>query len=141
MTSIEHHDETSGEARLALKRRKFWTYLGRATLAAALVGGVIGGGRAASELAGLSGWIVAALAVLAIGAWVWFSRDYFRRIDELELQDNLWASLIALYFFVAATPFWLLLHDLGFAPEPDTMTLWWATIGAMAIAYGVRKLR
>lgn len=141
MTSSKPIPELSGEARLAAKRRSFWRYFAAATLLAGLGGGLLGSGVALRELAGLSAWAIAAVGAASIVIWVWFSRNYLRGIDEIDLQDNLWASLVALYFFVAAAPFWLLLHEVALAPAPQLMALWWATLAVAVLAYFYRKYR
>jgi hypothetical protein len=78
---------------------------------------------------------------LTIAVFAWYSAVYFRRIDELDLQDNLWASLIGLYVYLVALPAWYFLHDLGQLPPINHWIIYMATVAAATIAYCVRKFR
>lgn len=79
------------------------------------------------------------LAVATVG-FIWFCREYFRRVDELDLQDNLWSSLIGFYAFSVALPVWAVLHELHQLPAPDAWMLWGLSAVAATLAYGWRKL-
>jgi Na+-driven multidrug efflux pump len=135
-----------GERAFRENRKRLWrlVWLGVGiSFCIGLASGFIAGFTEGWENAGGSAisWIV--WPVLAIGIWgfVLFTRGYFRRVDELDVQDNLWASLIGLYFYLAALPCWMLLHKVGQLPPPDHWILWGATFLSACIAYGWRKLR
>lgn len=131
---------TSGEQRLAAKRNRFWRYVAIAFMLSALAGF-------------FSGWLVISyqdgtvplavpLIVIGIGmaALVWFTRDYFRRVDELDLMDNLWSHLIGLYGTLIFYGAWYFLHDLGITTEPTALGVIIALIFITFAAYGLRKL-
>lgn len=130
----------SGEARLKTRRAAFWRYV---TIAFAL-----------SLVVGIATGIASALVsegilplALMIGLWTvtmvgfaWFTRDYFRRIDEVDLQDNLWASTIGLYVYVFTLGTWIVFHEIKVLPEPQDLTIAAITFAAVLVAYGARKL-
>jgi hypothetical protein len=138
MTS--HEQSLSGEARLKQRRNRLVRYLAL-TLFAGFIGGVVTGwaGRlATTEALPVPLFVGLWLAVLV--AFVWFTRDYFRRVDELDLLDNLWASTIAVYAFFAAAGSWFVFHDIGIAPPPSGEALGLFTFAALLIAYAARKI-
>lgn len=140
MTDIIEPADQSGEARLRRRRKSFWRYVALAVLVAFVVGIASGVGVALVEEEILPGWVIyIAIALIVIG-FAWFTRDYYRRVDELDLLDNLWAALVAIYFYVCALPVWFVLQDAGLAPEPDHWIIWGGTMIVMLVTYGVRKL-
>ena len=94
----------SGEARLRRRRRRFLSWMALATIGFAVLGAVSGYLYAASEGGAAAPWIVFPLALAAIVGLIVFTLAYFRRVDEVDRQDNLWASLVGLYFYRAALP-------------------------------------
>lgn len=96
---------------------------------------------AAERLGGWPEWLVWASLAATLVAGTWYTAIYFRRIDELDLLDNLWSSLIGFYVFVAALPVWKALHEVSDVPEPHALGLWYISIAAAVLAYGWRKLR
>ena len=85
-------------------------------------------------------WAFYVLWGLALASFSWFTWEYFRRVDELDVLDNLWASLIAFYFYFVAMPSWWLFHDLGLAPEVNHIAIYIATAAVMTIVYILRKI-
>jgi hypothetical protein len=83
---------------------------------------------------------VYAFLALGLAGFCWFSYDYFRRVDELDLADNLWASLFGLYFYICALPCWTFLYDAQLAPEPNNWAIYIATFAFTFIVYSIRKL-
>ena len=73
-------------------------------------------------------------------AFAWFTYDYFRRVDELDRMDNLWAHLIGFYGGLIVFGVWYFLAELDLAAKPSAV----ATVAIMAgltfVAYGLRKL-
>ena len=134
-----------GERRLRANRKRFWGWIGKGVLLAMGMGAIAGflrgsfqGWHAGETWIGWMMWpVLAGSAVL----FVWFCREYFRRVDELDLQDNLWSSLIGFYAFFMALPAWALLHEVHQLPAPDVWTLWGLSAVAITLAYGWRKLR
>ena len=130
----------SGEARLKAKRNAFLRYFGLAMLAG-LIGGMMSGVAAAMvEDGSLPKGVLIALWTITVGLFVWFCRDYFRRVDELDLLDNLWASTIGLYGYVVVFGTWYLFHQVGIAPEIDQIAVMLATLAIATVAYIGRKL-
>lgn len=76
-----------------------------------------------------------ALAV-AYGSW-----RFFATVDELELADNLWGSLVAFYTYAILFPAWWALATIGQAPEPDQWVIYGVTLAAGGAAYLFRKWR
>ncbi|QZH74852.1 MAG: hypothetical protein JY451_14570 [Erythrobacter sp.] len=130
----------SGEARLKARTRKFWTFLALGFALSLAIGFFTGTAGALYEGGTLPGWTIYALWGVALAGFSWFTWEYFRRVDELDLMDNLWAAIIAFYFYVLAMPSWWLFNDLGLAPEPDHIVIYFSTVLVMFIAYGLRKL-
>jgi hypothetical protein len=131
---------TSGEARLKAKRNAFLRYFSLAMLAGFAAGIASGVAAAMVEDGSLPKGVLIALWAVTIGLFVWFSRDYFRRVDELDLLDNLWASTIGLYGYIAVFGTWYLFHDVGIAPEMDQIAIMLATLAITTAAYIARKL-
>lgn len=130
----------SGEERFRKRRKSFFTYVGVAMLVA-LGAGIASGALAANvSLGNAPVWLFFAVWVIMLVAFVWFTRDYFRRVDELDLMDNLWASLAALYTYVVVYGSWYLFASLDIAPPINADVIFWTTMGAMLVAYGIRKL-
>ncbi|MGB7408408.1 MAG: hypothetical protein WA908_07870, partial [Pontixanthobacter sp.] len=109
----------SGETRHKKRRRAFWRYSAIAFLFA-LIAGFLSG--VTNELF-IDGTIPIAvplglLAAVSIAA-VWFTIDYFKRIDELDLMDNLWAHMSGLYIGVWAFGVWYIIAQLGISEQPQ----------------------
>ena len=130
----------AGEQRLKSRRRAFWR-----CCAIGMIGGLIAGFASGFtiDLVGegrLPALAIIALLAAALAGFIWFSVDYFRRVDELDLADNLWSCLFGLYFYVCLFPGWHILNDAGLVGEPDQWAIFIATMAFTAIVYGVRKL-
>lgn len=133
-----------GEQALHDRRRQFWRMVRNALLASlgvgVLIGLVVGVSVALNERGGADvRWVLWPVSAAALVGFAQFTRYYFTRVDELDLQDNLWSSLIGLYFFICAMPGWAMMHRVGQAPPVDAWWLWGATLIVTAAAYGWRK--
>ncbi|ANY20814.1 hypothetical protein A6F68_02314 [Tsuneonella dongtanensis] len=131
--------EESGEARLRRRRLAFWRFslLGGAIAVVAALGLAHLANAAATGTASV---VLTLLAIaLGVSAYTWFSVAYFRRVDELDLVDNLWASHFATTALAIGYPAWLLLERAGLAPQAQASSMWMATFGALLIAYAIRK--
>ena len=133
--------ELSGEARHAMRRRRFWLVV------AAFIGlgGVIGFfGGLTSGLSGIDLVTIPAVAVggviVAIVGFILISIWFYRSVDELETADNLWGSLYGFYFYAAALPAWWALEYVGVAPPIDHWAIYIATIAFAFAVYGIRKI-
>ncbi|MFB0611463.1 hypothetical protein [Aurantiacibacter poecillastricola] len=130
----------SGEARLKSRRARFYRFC-----ALGFAGGIVTGFATgfASDLYAegvVPTWVLYLFWALALAGFAWFTVEYFRRVDELDVMDNLWASLVALYFYLVALPSWWLFHDMELVPEVNHVAIYLATAAAYFIIYGVRKL-
>ena len=130
----------SGETRLKAKRNAFFRYFALAVLAGFVAGMMSGVAAALVEDGILPTSVLIALWAATVALFVWFCRDYFRRIDELDLLDNLWASTIGLYGYVVVFGTWYLFHQVGIAPEIDQIAVMLATLAITTAAYIARKL-
>ena len=130
----------SGEARLKSRRSGFLRYVILSFAAALVVGMVSGLAAFLVDDQVMPGWVLIVGWIAAVVAMIWFTRDYFRRIDELDLLDNLWSSMIGLYFFIIAYGTWFVFDLAGMAGEPDSQALFVLTLTATFAAYGLRKL-
>lgn len=132
--------ELSGEARLQARRARFWRFCFIGFAVALVFGGLTGYLQDHVRDGTVPLWVMVALWVVLVAGFAWYTVGYFRRVDELDLQDNLWAAMIGFYFFAAALPSWLLFHDLDVFPEPNSIIIYAATMAVMFAAYGLRKL-
>ena len=130
-----------GEKLHAERRKRFWRTLGGLAIIGALAGAV---GQGAIELskggplpewtatAGAAGVILVAILVI-LGSW-----RFFVTVDEVELADNLWGSLIGFYWYAILFPSWWALNKLGWAPALDH---WAIFISAMIVSFAVYLYR
>ena len=128
------------------RRKKFWRLIGilagAGAIAGFIFGFVIGAGEVTGEpLSATARSIAAAAIVVANLAGVYFSWRFFMTVDEVEVRDNLWASLIGFYVYGFAFPTWWALSWLKVAPEPNAWILYAAAMLSATAAYGVRKWR
>jgi intracellular septation protein A len=130
----------SGEQRLKARRRRFYRYLAVAFVVSMIVGMLSGGLAAFYEDGAVPLWIPLVVCVAVALAFAWFTYDYFRRVDELDRMDNLWAHLIGFYGGLIVFGVWYFLAELDLAAKPSAV----ATVAIMAgltfVAYGLRKL-
>ena len=133
-----------GERLHAAKRKRFWFILG----GLALLGGITGffGGLLlhTGEVLPLPGWASHA-AILGVGimalAVAYGSWRFFATVDELELADNLWGSLIGFYWYAILFPSWWALNKLGAVPPPDHWAIFASAMLAACAVYFFRKWR
>ncbi len=130
----------TGEARLRQRSRRIqgiWI----TTIGAGLLFGIVVGvadKRLGAELPPLVFWaMMAALVVMTVVINVW----YLRGVDELEVQDNLWAAYAGLSAHVLIAVGWYSAAARGLAPTPDVLAVALATLLVTAIAYAGLKLR
>lgn len=132
--------EMSGEARLKARRRKYWTYFAIAMLASVMGGLVSGFSTKLYENGIIPVWMPIVAIVAVFSALAWACWDYFKRIDEIDLMDNLWAHTIGFYVGIIAFGVWFLIADLGVVPSPPGIAIAAIMLVATGIAYGLRKL-
>ena len=131
--------EPSGEEKLRAKRRRFIRYVALTCLVFAVAGLIVGFASAAAEDATVPPYFLLPLIAASLIGFVVFSRNYFTRVDEVDLLDNLWASLIGMYFYIVAFPLWELLGRVGYTSPPDHWLIWGATLTVSMAVYLYRK--
>ena len=144
MTSERPLEPGEGERLHAEKRKQFWRLLGGLLLIGLVLGFVGGfvtdhsGARSADlspELRMILGAGVVLFAILAAYA----SWRFFVTVDEVEVADNLWGSLIGFYTYAILFPLWWALDGLDFAPERDDWVIFGTSMFVATAAYGIRK--
>jgi uncharacterized membrane protein len=132
-----------GERLYAQQRRSFWTLLGGLAAIGAVAGFVgafvmlhVEGGASPQMLTLAAAGIIIVALLSAYGSW-----RFFVSVDELELADNLWGSLIGFYAYAILFPVWWALNKIGRAPEPDDWAIYVTSVAVALAAYGFRKWR
>ena len=139
---------TPGEGeRLEAERRKtFWRLILGLAAAGAIGGFAFGFSAGWAEASGhelsdtartLAGAALLLSAILGLyGSW-----RFFVTVDEVEVADNLWGSLVGFYLYAFTFPVWWGLNRLRLAPEPNDWVIFAAALVSALAAYGVRKWR
>ncbi len=135
-----NNSELSGEARLKARRRKYWTYFAVAMVVSMTAGLVSGLTSKLYQNDTIPLWLPITAIVVVIAGISWATWQYFKRIDEIDLMDNLWAHTIGLYVGIFAYMAWFLLADMEVAPTPSAMVIVAIMLVTTGIAYGLRKL-
>jgi hypothetical protein len=137
---------SEGERLYAERRKRFWKVVGVLALAGGIGGFASGFAAGYADGSGrpLPDWMSTAAVVgivisVLVGAYA--SWRFFTVVDEVEVADNLWASLIGFYVYAFLFPAWWLLNWIGAAPEPDNWMIFAAVMLSATAAYGVRKWR
>jgi len=135
-----------GERLHSERRKRFWRIMG-GLLSLGFVTGIVAGFAlqvsgtgettwpAWAPVAGTVGVVVAALGT-AYGSW-----RFFVSVDEVEVADNLWGSLIGFYVYAILFPAWWALNKLGQVPEPNHWAIFLASMLAALAVYAYRKVR
>jgi hypothetical protein len=131
-------ERPAGEARSRRRRQIFVAIFAFSLLLGLAVG--VGMGMAEGgdlTLTRETSWgLAAAAALLIAGFSVWF----YRWVDEVEVQDNLWANTVGLHAGLAAGVPWAFLAHLGHAPDLDLSVLFLIIVGSAALYYTAVKL-
>ena len=135
-----------GERLEAERRRRFWRILGWLTFAGFVAGLIFGGvfaylGDEKPAAAVIPPAMIVGAAGLALAGFLYGTWRFFSSVDELELQDNLWGSLIGFYVYSTLFPFWWLLWRAGVVVEPHDWAIFTVTLVSGTVAYFWRKLR
>ena len=134
-----------GERLEAQRRKRFWTILGALFVLGGIAGFATGflagvndareGGTAAYKAVGTIGVVILVFGA-AYGSW-----KFFQNVDEVEVADNLWGSMIGLYVYALLFPAWWALHLLGQVREPDDWMIFGASMFSAVAVYLYRKVR
>jgi hypothetical protein len=135
-----------GERMHEERRKRFWKIMGGLALIGAIAGFVSGFVTGASDARGVpvdpAYLTLAAVAVPLVAILtLWGSWKFFTAVDELEVADNLWGSLIGFYAYLVIFPSWWALHQLGKASEPNDWIIYGIAMVTSLVAYAVRKWR
>ena len=123
------------------KRKRFFKYLAIAMLGFAVVGYFAGFFTARFEAGAVPLAVPLLIGAITALALIYFTWDYFRRVDELDLMDNLWSHLIGQYGALLLFLGWYFLAELGVTSTYPTAIAVILTMGGTTfIAYGLRKL-
>lgn len=133
-----------GERLHEQRRRRFWGILGWLVVIGLVAGFFSGfvagfidgsGGQGTPGLKAIGGAGVALIAVaVAYGSW-----RFFASVDEVEVADNLWASLIGFYAYAILFPAWWSLSKIGLTAEPDHWIIYGVALLTATAAYFYRK--
>lgn len=134
-----------GEAAARTSRRRFWGILGGMFG----VGLVMGAAGAALQLRDGGGlfegtlppWFALTSAIVTLVALTLGSWAFFRRIDELERQDNLVAAAAGANVLMFIYPVWFVLARGGLVREPHHLMLFGILFLTMTGTYLFRKFR
>ena len=134
-----------GERLHAQRRRRFWLILSALFVLGGAAGFATGFLTALNEgrEGGSAGYATAAtigVAIFVLGG-AYGSWKFFQNVDEVEIADNLWASLVGLYVYALLFPAWWALSKLDQAPEPDDWTIFGASMVSAVAVYLYRKVR
>jgi hypothetical protein len=134
---------TPGEARAVRRSRSFWTVMGAQLIAGTVVGGLGAHFVLHPERmpAGAGAWIALALAIVTAVAMIWGALALYPRMDELELQDNLWAGSAAGSTVGVIYPPWYMLWVGGWVPEPSHEVMFGLLLFITCAVYLWRKSR
>ncbi len=132
--------ELSGEQRLRQRKSAFWRFTTLAFIVAVIAGMASGFLTGLAEEGALPVSVPLLAWVAIIGGMAWFTRDYFRRVDELDLQDNLWAHLYGIYAFGAIWSTWYIMADLDLASYPTSGASVLLLMVSVFSVYALRKL-
>jgi hypothetical protein len=135
-----------GERLEAGRRRRFWRILGWLVAAGFIAGIIFGGtlaflGEGPSAATVIPPAVIVGAVVIALAGFLYGTWRFFASIDELELQDNLWGSLIGFYVYSTIFPSWWLLWRTGVAGEPHDWVIFAVTLISGTAAYFWRKWR
>ena len=133
-----------GERLHEQRRRRFWVILGWLVvigMAAGFLSGFTAGfidGRGGDGTPGLKAIGAAGVALLALGA-AYGSWRFFTAVDEVEVADNLWGSLIGFYAYAILFPSWWALSKIRLTAAPDQWIIYGVAMLTATAAYGYRK--
>ena len=128
-------------------RKRFWRTLGIAGLGGVPIGFAVGLGSGLfdGELNAFWSWAPDWLVLLLIGISVasisYGTWRFYRAIDEVELQDNLWSNAAAYGAYALLFPCWWALGQAGMTPPPNHWAIFLAALVAGLAAYAIRKWR
>ena len=133
-----------GEQLHAQRRRRFWMILGGLAMIGAVAGFFSGfwagftdarGGEISSQMQALGTiGVLLIAAAAAYGSW-----KFFVSVDEVEVADNLWGSLIGFYAYAISFPAWWALWKIRVTGPPDHWLIYGFAMLTATAAYAYRK--
>ena len=133
-----------GERLHAQRRRRFWTILGGLFVIGALAGFFSGftmglTDARADEISPTMKAMGGIGVLLFAAATVYGSWRFFVSVDEVEVADNLWGSLIGFYAYAISFPTWWALWKIGLVDEPNDWVIFGVAMLTATAAYLYRK--
>ena len=113
MVRMETAMTGEGERQAAVQRRRFWLILAGIGAVGMVTGALYSlHTHGAIDLAALPAPAIVAAVGALVATFLYGSWRFFTAVDELELQDNLWASAVGLYVYSVLFPTWWVLGHL-----------------------------
>lgn len=136
-------DRGEGERLHAARRRRFWG-ISIGLMLIGMVSGILSGiivGRheTGDTLSPNLVTIAIAGAIIIPIVFIWASWWFFTTVDEVEVADNLWASLIGFYAYALILPTWWVFWKIGRMEEPNDWVIWGTSMAVALAAYAIRK--
>jgi len=135
-----------GERLHSERRKRFWRIMG-GLLALGFITGIVAGFALQVSDAGQDSWpawvpVAGSIGVVLVAIGVAYgSWRFFVSVDEVEVADNLWASMIGFYVYAILFPAWWAMHKLSVVAEPNDWAIFIAAMFSALIVYGYRKVR
>ena len=127
------------------RRKHFWKIVGGLMFAGGLTGFVAGMALVLGDGGGpnrhMFETIGAAILILSVILASYGSWHFFAKVDELEVADNLWGSLVGFYTYAFLFPTWWGLNWLNRAPEVNHWVVYAASVTTATAVYAYRKYR
>lgn len=146
MTGELPMERGEGERLYSERRKRFWRIIG-GLLLLGFVTGIVGGYALRVSKEGAANWpawapMAGSIAVVLVAFGVAYgSWRFFTDVDEVEVADNLWGSLIGFYLYAILFPAWWALNKLGQVPEPRDWVIFISSMAAALVVYAYRKVR
>ena len=86
-------------------------------------------------------WLAMALVasfVIAVGLGSW---KYFRTVDEMEIDANLWAGLIGINYYAVLYMSWWALAFADVVPPVDGEAVFLTTMGVALVTFLIKRFR
>lgn len=138
---------TPGERMEQKHRRRFWMNLAIVAVPAVPLGFITGRMVLRDDEGILHGFqslppstaillVVAFVATMVVGTYL-----FAKAIDEVELQDNLWASAFGYYAYMVGFPVWWILGTAGVTRPANDWIIYAVALLSGTAAYFYRKWR
>ena len=137
---------SEGERLHSERRKRFWRILGGLAVLG-FITGVVGQFALSISESGEADWpawapVAGTIGVVLVAVAVAYcSWRFFLSVDEVEVADNLWGSLIGFYVYAILFPAWWALNKLGQVAAPNHWAIFAASMFSALAVYAYRKVR